>query len=83
MRFRIANFADLCFRVCEHHKQAYMGKPHPMELRTRVFDFVEEGNTHRATAAHFRVQGSESKLLVLTLQDFVEVFWVPACALSP
>ena len=32
-----------------------MGKPHPMELRTRVVDFVEEGNTHRATAAHFRV----------------------------
>ena len=32
-----------------------MGKPHPMELRTRVVDFVAEGNTHRATAAHFRV----------------------------
>lgn len=32
-----------------------MGKPHPVELRTRVVDFVEEGNTHRATAAHFRV----------------------------
>ena len=33
----------------------HMGKPHPMELRTRVVDFVEEGNTHRATAAQFRV----------------------------
>ena len=32
-----------------------MGKPQPMELRTRVVAFVEEGNTHRATAAHFRV----------------------------
>lgn len=32
-----------------------MGKPHPIELRTRVVDFVEEGNTHRTTAAHFRV----------------------------
>ena len=32
-----------------------MGKPHPIELRTRVVDFVEEGNTHRSTAAHFRV----------------------------
>lgn len=32
-----------------------MGKPHPMELRMRVVAFVEEGNTHRATAAHFRV----------------------------
>ena len=32
-----------------------MGKPHPIELRERVVDFVEEGHTHRATAAHFRV----------------------------
>jgi hypothetical protein len=35
--------------------EADMGKPYPMDLRTRVVDFVEEGNTHRATAAHFRV----------------------------
>ena len=32
-----------------------MGKPHGIELRRRVVAFVEEGNTHRATAAHFRV----------------------------
>ena len=32
-----------------------MCKPDPMELRRRVITFVEEGNTHRATAAHFRV----------------------------
>ena len=32
-----------------------MGRPHPIELRTRVVDFVEEGHTHRAAAAHFRV----------------------------
>lgn len=32
-----------------------MGKPHPVELRERVVDFVEEGHTHRAAAAHFRV----------------------------
>lgn len=32
-----------------------MGRPHPMALRTRVVDFVEEGHTHRATALHFRV----------------------------
>ena len=31
------------------------GKPLPMELRRRVVDFVEEGHTHRAAAAHFRV----------------------------
>ena len=32
-----------------------MGKPHPLELRERVFGFVEEGNTHRSAATHFRV----------------------------
>lgn len=32
-----------------------MGKPLPMELRQRVADFVEEGHTHRAAAAQFRV----------------------------
>ena len=32
-----------------------MGKPHPLELRERVVAFVEEGHSHRAAAAHFRV----------------------------
>ena len=32
-----------------------MGKPLPVELRQRVVAFVEEGNTHRAAAARFRV----------------------------
>jgi len=32
-----------------------MGKPHPVELRQRVVDHVAEGNTHRATAARFKV----------------------------
>ena len=32
-----------------------MGKPHPLELCTWVVNFVEEGDTHRAAAAHFRV----------------------------
>lgn len=32
-----------------------MGKPHPVELRQRVVDFVAEGNTHRSAAARFRV----------------------------
>ena len=32
-----------------------MGKAHPMELHTRMVDFVEEGNSHRAAAARFRV----------------------------
>lgn len=32
-----------------------MGRPHSIELRERVVAFVEEGNTHRASAARFRV----------------------------
>ena len=32
-----------------------MGKSHPMELRTRVIAFVEEGHGHREAARHFRV----------------------------
>ena len=32
-----------------------MGRPHPVALRIRVVGFVEEGNAHRAAAAHFRV----------------------------
>lgn len=32
-----------------------MGKPHPVELRRRVVDHVAEGNTHRSTAARFKV----------------------------
>ena len=31
-----------------------MGKPHPLELRQRVVAFVDEGNSHRAAARHFR-----------------------------
>ncbi|MDO9525479.1 MAG: hypothetical protein Q7J57_08035, partial [Gemmobacter sp.] len=32
-----------------------MGQPHPVELREGVVDHVAEGNTHRSTAARFRV----------------------------
>ena len=32
-----------------------MGRPHPMALRLRVVGFVEEGHSHRAAAARFRV----------------------------
>lgn len=32
-----------------------MGKAHPMELRSRVVAFVEEGHGHREAARHFRV----------------------------
>ncbi len=32
-----------------------MAKAHPIELRERVVTHVEEGHTHRATAARFRV----------------------------
>ena len=32
-----------------------MGKSHPMELRSRVVAFVEDGHGHREAARHFRV----------------------------
>jgi transposase len=32
-----------------------MGKPHPIELRERVVAFVEEGNSNREAARHFKV----------------------------
>ena len=32
-----------------------MGKPHPVELRSWVIAFVEEGHGHREAARHFRV----------------------------
>ena len=32
-----------------------MGRAHPMELRSRVIAFVEEGHGHREAARHFRV----------------------------
>ncbi len=32
-----------------------MPKPHPIELRKRVVAHVEEGHTHRGTAAQFKV----------------------------
>ena len=32
-----------------------MGKAHPVGLRVRVVDFVEEGHGHREAARHFRV----------------------------
>ncbi|MGI2033775.1 hypothetical protein ACRQ1B_15390 [Rhizobium panacihumi] len=32
-----------------------MGKPHPIELRERVVAFVDEGNSNREAARHFRV----------------------------
>ena len=32
-----------------------MGKPHPMALRERVASFVNEGNSNREAARHFRV----------------------------
>ena len=31
-----------------------MGKPHPVELRERVVAFVDDGNSHREAARHFR-----------------------------
>jgi hypothetical protein len=30
-------------------------KPHPIELRTRVVSYVDEGHGHREAARHFKV----------------------------
>lgn len=39
-----------------------MGKPHPIALRERVVAFVNEGNTNREAARHFRVRlGSSTR----------------------
>lgn len=32
-----------------------MGKPHSIDLRERVVAFVDEGNSHREAARHYRV----------------------------
>ncbi|HHW78786.1 MAG TPA: transposase, partial [Xanthomonadaceae bacterium] len=32
-----------------------MGKPHPMELRSRVVEFVNEGHSNREASRQFRV----------------------------
>ena len=32
-----------------------MGRPHPIELRSRVVDYVEQGHSRRSAARHFRV----------------------------
>ena len=32
-----------------------MGRPHPIQLRERIVAFVDEGNSHREAARHFRV----------------------------
>jgi len=39
-----------------------MGKPHPMELRTRVVEFVEEGHSHREATRRFMVQAGDVSL---------------------
>src|SRR5690606_34098815 len=46
-------FCDSFF--LSRRKEELMGRPHPIELRSRVVDRVEEGHSHRSTAAHFRV----------------------------
>ena len=46
-----------------------MGKPHPIELRTRVIAFVEEGHSHRAAAARFRVSVKFVNDMVILKRD--------------
>ena len=46
-----------------------MGKPHPMEVRSRVVAFVEEGNGHREAARHFRVSPKFVNDMVILKRD--------------
>lgn len=54
-RFRIPSLPMMCFPCAEAGMGGLMGKPHPMELRTRVVAYVDEGHGHREAARHFRV----------------------------
>jgi hypothetical protein len=47
-----------------------MGKPHPMELRARVVAFVEEGNSNREDARHFRVSPLSRNNCVVSRASF-------------
>lgn len=46
-----------------------MGKPHPMALRERVVAFVEEGHSHRAAAARFRVSVKVVNDMVILMRE--------------
>lgn len=42
-----------------------MGRPYPLELRSRVVAFVEEGHSNREASRHFRVSPRFVNLLML------------------
>ena len=46
-----------------------MGKSHPMELRSRVIAFVEEGHGNREAARHFRVSPRFVNDMVILKRD--------------
>ena len=46
-----------------------MGKPHPIELRSRVVAFVEEGNGRRGAARHFGVSPKFVNDMVILKRD--------------
>ena len=46
-----------------------MGKSHPIELRSRVIAFVEEGHGHREAARHFRVSPRFVNDMVILKRD--------------
>ena len=50
-----------------------MGKPHPMELRSRVIAFVDEGHGHRDAARHFRVSPRFVNDMVILKRDSGEL----------
>ena len=52
-----------------------VGKSHPIELRSRVVAFVEEGHGHREAARHFRVSPRFVNDMVILKRD--------SCGLAP
>jgi len=47
--------ASLSKDITEEAQEAAVGKPRPMELRTRVVEFVEERHSHREAVRCFMV----------------------------
>jgi transposase len=56
-----------------------MGKPHLIELRSRVIAFVEEGNGHREAARHFRVSPRFVNDMMILKRESGDLFHPQEC----
>lgn len=52
-------------RLFQRNAHNDQGKPHPLELRSRVVAFVEEGHSHREAPRQFRVSPQFANNLIL------------------